>query len=78
MQAYTQRLPKLLQLMSGLGLIDRVLAPHGVASAMAGPPSYVVHPSAVLLVADRGIVMDLCSMHPCKACTAERIHYSGS
>lgn len=65
MQAYTQRLPKLMQLMSGLGLIDRVLAPHGVASAMAGPPSYVVHPTAVLLASDRGIVEYLCDVRPC-------------
>ena len=49
-----------MQLMSGLGLIDRVLAAHGVASAMAGQPSYIVHPTAVLLVPDKGIAEDLC------------------
>lgn len=63
-----------MQQMSGLGLIDRVLAPHGVAAAMAGPPSYVVHPTAVLLVPNTGIVMDLCSMHPCN----EHVQRSGS
>jgi hypothetical protein len=43
-----------MQQLSGLGLIDRVLATHGTPSAMAGPPSFVVHPTAVLLVPDAG------------------------
>lgn len=59
--------------MSGLGLIDRVLAAHGVASAMAGQPSYVVHTSAVLLAPNRGIVEDLSRIFQ-EACTAKRGH----
>lgn len=48
-QAYIQRLPKLMQMLSGLGLIDRVLVARGAATAAtAAPPSYIVHSTAVL------------------------------
>lgn len=55
LQAYTRRLPMVMQHLSALGLINRVLVAPASGSAKQAPPTtFVVHPTATLLVPSEG------------------------